>query len=573
MKTTAASAPAVLAPFTLVALLAARPAPAAQEGGAGRAAQRVPERGLRLRAEDALEGFTLIAPLRSHDTLLLDMQGEVVHRWTSELPPGNSAYLLDDGTLLRCAREPGAPVFEGGGQGGRVQLLAPDGALLWDFDYASEEHLQHHDVAPLPNGNVLLIAWERKTRDEAIAAGRDPAQIGERGLWPDFLVEIEPVRPDGGVVVWEWHAWDHLIQDFDPEKANFGDVAAHPERIDLNADHRDQPPLSAAERRRLRELEQEMRGLGYTGGGGGGDDDEEAENDDDERGGPGRRGQRGRPRGGDWLHTNSVDRDPARDLIVLSLRELSEIWIIDHSTTTAEAAGSTGGRHGHGGDLLFRWGNPRTYGAGAADERRLFVQHDASFVPAGSPGAGHVLVFNNGEGRPGGQYSSVDEIALPYEEGRGFVRAEGAAWPPAAPVWSYVAPQPESLFSAFISGAQRLANGNTLICSGAQGRLLEVRPGGEVVWEYLSTHGGDAADERGGPPGRRGARGGGPPPGAGFPRGERPPRAGGPGGPGGMDRTGLFRATRLTPDHPGLAALLGAKGARDGRRARDGDGR
>jgi len=136
MKTTAPSAPALCASLTLVVLLAARPAPAAQEGGAGRAAQRVPERGLRLRAEDALEGFTLIAPLRSHDTLLLDMQGEVVHRWTSELPPGNSAYLLDDGTLLRCGREPAAPVFEGGGQGGRVQLLAPDGTLLWDFDYA-----------------------------------------------------------------------------------------------------------------------------------------------------------------------------------------------------------------------------------------------------------------------------------------------------------------------------------------------------------------------------------------------------------------------------------------------------
>lgn len=517
------------------------PQPAAEEG----------PRGLVLASADAFQGYTLFTPLSSRITYLVDMQGEVVHTWESEHAPGNSVYLMDDGSILRCGRDAENPVFGGGGQGGYVERIAWDGKLVWKLDWSDETRMQHHDIEPLPNGNLILIAWEARTREEAIAAGRDPAQVHEEGMWPDFLVEIEPVLPEGGKVVWEWHAWDHLVQDFDPERSNYGDVTARPERIDINADHRSRPPLSAEQRRLEAERARQMRALGYTG-------DDEEEHEAQASGGPeGRRG-----RGADWLHTNSVDHHPEHDLLLLSVHGFSEIWVIDHSTTTDQAASSRGGRHGRGGDLLYRWGDPRKYGAGTEADRKLFAQHDAQWIPAGSPGAGHVLLFNNGGGRPGGEFSSVDELALPLDPEQGFAREPGKAFGPAAPVWSHGEREgPQRFFSHFISGAQRLANGNTLVCSGAETRIFEVTPDHRVVWEYRNPFAGDlpmrapgqGRRPRGMPPGAIEIGPGAPPP----PGPDGPPE----GGPGAGRRRvdiakGLFRATRIAPDHPGLAGRL-----------------
>jgi len=514
-----------------------------------------PQVGLRLRAAGAFEGYTLFCPLRSTSTYLVDMDGEAVHEWKSDHTPGNSVYLMDDGTLLRCCREDN-PVFSGGGQGGRIQLVDWDGTVLWDYLCSDEEWMQHHDIQPLPNGNVLVLAWELVPREDAIALGRDPEQTAEAGLWPDFVREIRPVPPDGAEVVWEWHAADHLIQDHDPEAAGYGDVPLRPERVDVNADHRREPPLSEEQRRREAEIAAEMAALGYTG------DDEEEEGEEE-----GDRGRDRRPRS-DWMHTNSIDYHPGLDLIVLSVPTMSEVWVLDHSTTTAEAAASEGGDFGRGGDLLYRWGNPRNYGA--PGERRLFRQHDARWILGGAPAHLGITVFNNGEGRPGGPFSSVDEIRLPFDPESGFVRAPGAAFEPAEPAWSYTAPDPKTFFSSFISGAERLPNGNTLICSGSEGRIFEVTRAGEVVWDYVNPFGGEEREGRGAPEGRgeprerrvgdlpdrpgppAGDPPGGGPPGAGPPGGRGP---GGRGGPGGMASTGLFRATRLAPDHPGLARL------------------
>src|SRR5262249_17725952 len=115
----------------------------------------------------------------------------------------------------------------------------------------------------------------------------------------------------------------------------------------------------------------------------------------------------------DWLHCNSLSYNAEFDQIMVSSPEFNEIWIIDHSTTTAEAASHAGGRSGKGGDLLYRWGNPRAYRAGTVKDQRLFYQHNAQWIPRGFPGEGHLLVFNNGRRRPGGAHSTVDEIILP----------------------------------------------------------------------------------------------------------------------------------------------------------------
>ena len=189
----------------------------------------------------------------------------------------------------------------------------------------------------------------------------------------------------------------------------------------------------------------------------------------------------------DWTHINAVAYNAELDQIMLTAHSFNELWIIDHATTTAEAAGHAGGRGGRGGDLLYRWGNPRAYRAGTAADQRLFAQHDAHWIPAGRPGAGHVLVFNNGLGRPGEDYSSVDEIALPVDARGRYVLEPGAAYGPRGPVWSFTAPRPTDFFSSIMSGAQRLPNGNTLICHSVAGVIFEVTPKGEVVWKHNYT--------------------------------------------------------------------------------------
>ena len=168
----------------------------------------------------------------------------------------------------------------------------------------------------------------------------------------------------------------------------------------------------------------------------------------------------------------------------MSSPNFDEIWIIDHSTTTEEARGHTGGRWGRGGDILYRWGNPATYRGGTKIDQRLFGQHNIHWIPKGLPGEGHLLVFNNGGGRDPEAHSSVDEFAPPIDNSGNYIRREHAPFGPDAPLWSYTAPNKPDFHSWFISGAQRLPSGNTLINAGAVGVLFEVTPEQEIVWKF-----------------------------------------------------------------------------------------
>jgi hypothetical protein len=271
-----------------------------------------------------------------------------------------------------------------------------------------------------------------------------------------------------------------------------------------------------------------MEAIGYVDGDSDGGETDEA--GDGAAEGPARRGPFSVA---DWLHTNSIDYQAELDLILLSTPNLDEIWVIDHSTTSAEAASHSGGRWGKGGDLLYRWGNPARYGRGAKSDQKLFAQHDATWLSG--PNAGRILVFNNGQGRPEGSWSSVVEITPPFDPKRGFVCEEDAPFGPLEPDWTYTADTPEDFYASFISGAQRLENGNTLICSGPDGRVFEVTPEGRTVWEYLNPFGGEAPTLATPPPHLR-----------------VPPQSGEPPPAGPMIPKGLFRATRIPRDHPGL---------------------
>ncbi len=152
-------------------------------------------RGLLVNTTAAAPGYVLFSPLLSGTTYLIDADGMVVHTWQTTHAPGASVYLMDNGNLLRTAREWDVPVFKGGGQGGRIQEFTWEGDLVWDFLLATEERLLHHDIERLPNGNVLAIAWEPKSVEEVLAVGRRPDLVPEKGLWPDLVVELEPLPP------------------------------------------------------------------------------------------------------------------------------------------------------------------------------------------------------------------------------------------------------------------------------------------------------------------------------------------------------------------------------------------
>jgi hypothetical protein len=413
--------------------------------------------GVLVNEPQAFQGYTLIAPNNSTTTYLLDMQGRIVHTWQSEYHPASAGYLLENGHLLRGANGNNTTLGAGLGRGGRVQQFTWEGELVWDYRCTSNKEYSHHDICKLPNGNVLLIVRRLKSPDEVIAAGGKAAVT----IYVDCIQEVRPTGKTTGEVVWQWHFWDHLIQDHDKTKANHGDVDAHPERVDLNARG---PEDTFAKLLKSQTELQKLRALGYVGAG----------------------VQAGRivP---DWIHLNAVAYNAQLDQIMLSTPQYGEVWIIDHSTTTAQAAGRTGGRHGKGGDLLYRWGNPRVYRAGKDEDQQLFFQHDTCWIPRGCPGAGNLLLFNNQVPAPDGQlYSSVDEIVLPVDKEGRYQHKGGTAFGPAKSRWTYAAPNTADFYSKLMGGAQRLPNGNTLICSSCTATLFEVTPNKEIVWKYLT---------------------------------------------------------------------------------------
>ncbi len=188
--------------------------------------------------------------------------------------------------------------------------------------------------------------------------------------------------------------------------------------------------------------------------------------------------------GGTWLHANAIDYNEDLDQIVFSARNTSEIYVIDHSTTTPEATGHVGGRWGHGGDLLYRWGNPQVYGRGDESDQVIWGAHGAIWIDEGLPGAGNIMVFNNGD-HPGvmDDFSSVEEILPPQSEPGVYTLDPGQPFGPADAEWRYG--DVSGFFSATLGGAYRLPNNNTLICEGTAGRVFEVNPDGTVVWVFL----------------------------------------------------------------------------------------
>jgi len=403
-------------------------------------------------------GFVLIESNASKNSMLINNDHEIVAIIENDHAPGLTEILPNGNRLVASSRWTDAFGGPGGGSG-CIEEFSADGELLWRLGLATEKYITHHDIARMENGNILAIIWENETTAQAISQGRDPEGVAENGrFWYDGVIEINPYTAE---IVWEWSTRYHVVQDFDESKENFGVVSDNPGLLDIN---NFSPSM-------------------LTG-----------------------------KVGADWSHFNSIDYNEELDQILLSSNFLSEIYIIDHSTTPFEATGHKGGRYGKGGDFIYRWGNPQNYNRGTEEDRRTYHQHDAQWIRDGLNGAGNILLFNNG-GREERRYSTVVEITPPLTADGTYILTDDNTYGPEELTWEYDPDPPERFYSFFISGVQRMPNGNTLVNQGAGAKVREVTPEGEIVWEYRVSDYGSTPDM-------------------------------------------LFRANRYPPDHPGIAKIL-----------------
>jgi len=374
-------------------------------------------------------GYTLFSPMSACKTAyLMDMEGFIVHEWQCDYTPGLHDVLLENGNILRGGAVDravtGCPIHFGG-TSGIVQEIDWDGNVVWEYQNSDADSTQHHTFHRLPNGNTFILVWEYHSYEEAIAAGRTenlygPEKPDQNGIWPDMVEEVNAA----GQVVWKWHVWDHV-------------GANDPAKFDIN--YALPLPIPA------------VGFQSYMGN-------------------------------ADWTHFNTVGYLPADDLMIVNSRNIGEWYLIDHNTTTAEAAGPAG-------DILYRWGNPSAYGQGARPSfvndgvQELFGPHCALPIDADCPGYGNILVFDNGWQRPEGNRSRSVEVD-----------------PTTDPllsqfVWAYQTNKPTSFYTAYQGACQRLPNGNTHITSTGEGHIFEVTYGDstatpavkpEIVWDFIN---------------------------------------------------------------------------------------
>ncbi len=360
---------------------------------------------------------TLIAPSNSTTVSLLDTNNAVIKAWTGlSGNTGYACYVTEGGTLWRTVKATGAS-FTGGGICGRIQKIAYDGTLLFDYQINTPEMITHHDICPMPNGNVMVIVYHKKIAAQVQAAG---ATVNA-ARWTEVIYELKPTGLNTAEIVWEWHLWDHLVQNVDPNKANYqSSIVNNPQLLNINY---------------LNTMS-------------------------------------------DWVHMNGIDYNPALDQIVVSSHFLNEMWVIDHSTTSAQAGSHEGGNGGKGGDFLYRWGNPAAYGA--TGTAVFNVMHDAHWIPAGYPNAGNLVGFNN---KGVSNNASAVDIFNPPVSGYNYTLTPGQAYEPT----TYAIRHAVSGYSSNMGNSQQLPNGNMLVCVATQAKVYEVTPNNTQIWSYTGN--------------------------------------------------------------------------------------
>lgn len=375
---------------------------------------------------NVFDGYTLIYPHNQPNAYLLNFCGEVVHQWTGEADsrPGNTAYLMPTGDLLmtrRPASIAGNPIWAGGG-GATIERRTWDNEVIWSYTQNDDSARFHHDIAPMPNGNVLAICWEAIDSTAALAAGADPETLTGMGLWSEKIVELAPDGMGSAQVVWEWRLWDHLVQDVDPAAANFGVVAENPHKVDLNYPTPGNVPA-------------------------------------------------------DFVHMNSIDYNPLNDHILVSAPEYDEVWVIDHSPfSNGDLKWRWGNPEAYGVADSTQHHLHYQHDANWVDEP----------YQMGSPFLGKISIFNNRVPGEEGERSALTVVAPPYDEYENAYLIQDGVFAPAVPDWNWQAADPLSFSSGGLSSFQPLAGPRFLVCEGRAGRISEITLAGDTVWQYVT---------------------------------------------------------------------------------------
>lgn len=306
----------------------------------------------------SFEGYTIYSPARGRHADLLDPEGRTVHQWHHPEGIQHLKWLPNGNLLVHGLPPESAEGLERiGGSAAFLAELDHDSNVVWEY----RDPYMHHDYQRLPNGNTLVVRWEKLPADIAARVqGGHVAADDPEWMWADTVREIDPK----GSTVREWRSWEHL-----------------------SPDHHIKCPLESRK---------------------------------------------------EWTHLNSIEVTPTGDWL-LSFRLTSTVVRVDGET----------------GDVRWRWG------AGV-----LSHQHCATWLDSG-----HILVFDNGcHRREMPSFSQVVELDPATKK----------------IAWTYMSPVILGFYSFMVSGCERLPNGNTFITEGATGRLFEVTPDGETVWEYVS---------------------------------------------------------------------------------------
>jgi hypothetical protein len=405
----------------------------------------------------AFNGYTLFGAAGT--SYLIDMDGSVVNTWKL----GTNPRFLDNGNLLDAATDDPSG-FAG------FRELDWNGNAIWSYAETRPDHHPHHDFTRILNKKLnspttLYIANRDITSDRCIAAGCDPRSGPYDGAQMDAIVEVDMQ----GKIVWEWWFLDHVVQTVDPTKANYAgagkSIADRPGRLNINLP--------------------------------------------------------GRPVRRDWLHCNSLDYNQELDQIVVNSVQ-GEFYVIDHGSTflPGDPDGSVELAASLAGDFLYRFGDPARYGQGdppsilqdwtasTTGNKQIGGSHDIQWIRPGLPGAGHFMVFNNGqylfERTPQSYIFEIDgyldaskrdtsKYVNPPDAGYYRWVSEDAQNTHKQPkqmsnqiVWTYTSRNNTSFFSHIGSSAQRLPNGNTLVGASTDGHAFEVTSAGELVWEYVN---------------------------------------------------------------------------------------
>ena len=405
--------------------------------------------------EKALNGYTLFGV--GNRTFLLDMEGRVVHTW----PVGTNPHLLDNGNILDASKDDPSG-FQG------FTEVDWDGKKVWEYTEKREGYAPHHDWVRIFNKKLnapttLYIANKTVTSEQALAAGADPKNGPYEGGQMDTVVEVDMQ----GNVIWEWGFFDHVVQDVDASKANYvgqgKTVADYPGRININMP--------------------------------------------------------GRPLKRDWLHCNSMDYNPESGHIVINSVQ-GELYVVDHDGTfvAGDPAAGIAKAAGSAGDFLYRFGDPARYAQGdpprvlenwdsaTSGHKQMGGAHDVHWIAKGLPGAGHIMVFNNGqylyqrtpqssaleinpfldkEGSDTGKYVNPPDAGYRRETYEHDTHNQPRQISKQV-VWSYRSVNSHGFFSHIGSSAQRLPNGGTFLCSDTEGHFFEVTADGKLAWEYIN---------------------------------------------------------------------------------------